>query len=904
MILTFGLALDDPSLPEAPVPNGGRRTLGPQGMLHLLESHLGMGGHPNNNDYLRIEQFRQALRRHLEVAPEAFYRHSFEADQFATAAELLSRRDELLLAGWNFQGESLPHRLLCLAAIEALLEEGRPTSLAPGFADRFMAVERQLQAGRPPIQRIFINEPESLLPAHWQRLFRYLETLGVQLKWRQEEKASDNQGDLAVLQRLIQQRDGNTARHALRGDGSLLLLRGKRETDLAAWLAALLRRNDAFRPACLIPHKNRSLDNALIQEGLPSMGILSASLARPTLQVLKLVTVFLWTPIDPFKVMEFLSLSVKPLHDDLANRIAMQMARTPGLMGEGWQRAINAFWAELEERSRKDPAIDLAAIRRQYSFWFERRRYDISASVPKEEVITVFGYLERWALQAFEESGSKNNSLLVLYDQARRIRELLEALPETQLTHLELERIVRTIYEPAPVQVEKQEKGHLPYVYEPHAFTGPVDNILWWNFVEREPDHFFSRWYQSERQFLNDAGIYLDQPQDENARLIWQRKRPVLLTRKRLILVIPEYIDGSPVLQHPLYGDLEARLEGEETITYDIDTGRGGAIWEACFDLPGNVDIPLRQLGRPAPFLEVNGSRQLDRRDAETFSSLNALFYYPYQWVFRHKLLLRKSSILSIVPDHTLLGNLAHRFFEELLSSEDIHRMDQRAVETWVDRQADRLFHREGAVLLMYGREPERISFTRRIKHAAWSLINLLQTNGWKVRATEQPLEGSFLNIPVNGRADLVLEKGEELAVVDLKWRGSSYRERVIRNEEDLQLILYSKLLTPDQSWAHSAYFVMEKGRMIARNNLAFREIIPVDPDADPLEVNQRILKRMQATFRWRMQQIREGRIEVRCAHTQPVLEEEYGDELMDLLEMKQEDAPWDDYRTLIYLVD
>jgi hypothetical protein len=200
----------------------------------------------------------------------------------------------------------------------------------------------------------------------------------------------------------------------------------------------------------------------------------------------------------------------------------------------------------------------------------------------------------------------------------------------------------------------------------------------------------------------------------------------------------------------------------------------------------------------------------------------------------------------------------------------------------------DTLLEREGAVLLLYGHEPERAGFLKRIKYAAWSLIDLIRNNGWTVEGTEQALEGRFLGLQVNGRADLVLRRGEELAIIDLKWRGASAREAVIRNEQDLQLVLYAKLLTADQSWAHSAYFILESGRVVARNNRAFGEITPVSPDADPVEVNQRIFNRMAATYHWRLDQIRQGRIEVRCKHTQAELEACYGDELLEILEMKR----------------
>jgi hypothetical protein len=60
----------------------------------------------------------------------------------------------------------------------------------------------------------------------------------------------------------------------------------------------------------------------------------------------------------------------------------------------------------------------------------------------------------------------------------------------------------------------------------------------------------------------------------------------------------------------------------------------------------------------------------------------------------------------------------------------------------------------------------------------------------------------------------------------------------------------------------------------------------------------------MEATYRWRLQQVRSGRIEVRCTQTLEELEEYYGSELLEVLEMKTEDAYFDDYRTLINLIE
>lgn len=906
MRIYFGLSFDDLVHPVPPQTRGGVRHLGPNGLLHVLESYLGLSGHDNNIEYLRIEQYRQALATQLKLTPEAFYADSFQADQFAAATELLSRRDELFLAGWSFlqPTSSCPPRLAALADIEALIRTPEsPVRLAAGYAERFVQVLERLSNDRHPIREIFHHEPLDLLPFHYRRLFRRLESVGVSIAPIPTPPPNDPQTDLGRLRARFDATHPPRDKQTLQGDGSLLILKAKRDMPLAHFLAKLIHKNENYRPLCVIPEKSRLLDHALIQEGLPSLGILTASLSRPTIQVLKLAPVFLWRPIDPYKVMEFLSLAVKPLDDELADRLARKMAESPGLQSEGWRLTVSQYLKELNDRPADDKRRSPEVIRDQYDFWFERDRYDRKGTAPKEDVLSIYQRLGRWARNCFDEDGGVNQSLLFLSEQSKRICELLEALPEEQLTHLELERIVRTIYEPASIQIQPREKGCLPHVFQPQSIFGAADSVLWWNFIQNEPVYFFPRWYEHERRYLQEQDIHPQSPRQQNQLLVWQRKRPFYAARKQLLLVIPGAVNGSEKNPHPLYGDLHAAFANLQDITFDLDSGEGERMLARHFQIPGMIDIDHRMLGRPAPFIHIRTDKPLQKRDTETISSLETLFYYPYQWVFRHKIKLRKSSILSIVNDYTLMGNLAHRLFERLLKPE-VLSWDQPTLRRWMNREAEQLLRREGAILLMYGREPDKVNFLKRVEYAAWSLINLIRDNGWQIAATEEPLQAHFSDTPVNGRADLVLERGAEKAVIDLKWRGGARRERLIRNEEDLQLILYAHLLDTSGNWAHTAYFIMEEGKMIARNQLAFDNCIGAAPDADHREVNERILQRMEETYVWRMKQIEKGTIEIRCERTLEELEDAYGAELMDVLEMKTKDAPFDDYRTLINLIE
>jgi hypothetical protein len=889
--IVFGLGFDYASSHSNMPPEAGVWRLGPQGFVRFFEESMGLGTPADDTAYLRIEQFRQFLQLDLEEQGGAFYQASFLADPFAVAEELLSRRDELLLAGWDFlQDDHTPERLAVLTRLKA-----RETGLAPGFADRFDRVYQALGRRHLPVSAVEVQLPADLLPPVWQRLMRKLQGLGVAVTYGENPApCAPADSDLGRFQRLL---CGTPPTTPLIGDGSLIWIRGKRDTDLAAFIAAWLRKHPEKQPTLLLAGPARSLDNALVLEGLPSLGLQSISLARPALQALKLVPVFLWEPLDPYKVMEFLSLSLKPLDEELALRIARQMAQTPGVFSESWQQMLGQCFATLEAEGG-----DVQAARAAYRFWFERKRYDSQGSVPKPEAIAIFKYLSEWAYSLLR-NGEGAASLGILGAQAARIVELLEALPEHALTRLQLERIVRTIYEPAPIQLRPREAGSLPIASPPAALYESTDELLWWHFAQTEPDYFFSRWSKKERLWLQNHGVETDTPDFQNRLLVWQRKLPVFQTQKRLLLVQPTLVEGKEAQPHPLLADLEAGFGKPDAIHYDMDAGTGLAA-PFLHPLPDFQHLPIHVLGKPNAFIKAPPHAKLDLREAESFSSLQTLLYYPYQWVFRHKLQLRQSDILSILDEGPLYGNLAHRYFELLLQHPELSNWSASDIEAFIDQLTPDLLRKEGATLLLYGREPEQVRLVRKVKRAAVRLIDLIQRNGWSVSATEKNLEGQFSNRTLKARADLLLERPGELAVLDLKWSGAHYREALIRNEEDLQLALYTFLLQDAQLTVHSAYYILERERLIARNQAAFREVQAVSPGADQREVCQRILARIEATLQWRTRQLAGGFIEVRSKQTYRELERSYCDQdMMPLLEMPTENAPFDEYKTLVNLL-
>ncbi|MDX2133972.1 MAG: PD-(D/E)XK nuclease family protein [Saprospiraceae bacterium] len=868
---------------------------GPRRLLEWLEAQLGRSGFPEKTDYLRIEFYRQALQQHLEsVDPQAFYHQSFDADRFSTAHFLLNRRDELLLAGWSFvASEATPDRLRCLASVEVFYRQKTQTAEyeipATGAAERWDAVLRACQTAPLPVTAIQLYDPEELLPAAWQRLLRLAAGQGIPVRYEPAEPGAPADTDLGHWQRRLAGA-ADAGKIPARADGSLLLVRAGRDAEAAAWTAALLARNPELRPLVLLPEMNRQLEQAMLQEGLPALGILSASMARPALQVLKLAPAFLWEPVDVYKIMEFVTLPVKPIDEGLAQVIGRVLAEKPGLFSDTWYGAVLGY---LE---RSDASGE---IRRQYDFWFDRRRYPAEAGVPRREAIGLYTHLQQWALKAVGDAGTGETGLLVLAEQARRIRELLEALPDARLGYLELERIVRTIYEPAPMQLDPVEEGRFDFVHTPGAIVSPVDRLMWWNFrsdtVLAAPDF----WRADERAFLGANGAFLERPDQPVRRTLHRQREAILRTAGQLILVCPERVNGADVSPHLLLGDLDAAFSHLAPLWCPVDDpDLARRIDSQAADVKPVWINPVPPL-RPRPHLQLPDIRRLLPVEYETVTQLESMLYYPHRWFFRQHLRLYPANLLRISADAQLLGNLGHRFLEMLLV-EDLHAMTRSDVYAWIDAQSGPLLEREGAPLLLYGREPERKAFQRKVQQAAWTLVSMLRQNGWTVAHTELPLEGELAGLSLRAKADLVLQREGEWAIVDFKWGGARRRREMIRNNEDLQLMLYAYLLPPPENWPHTAYYILEEGRMIARNRQAFREAQEVGGRDDHAAVCRMILDRIVQTYRWRQQQIMEqGLLELRTARTAPELSALYGD-VLDLLEMKEEDAKWDDYRFLI----
>ena len=221
MRIAFGLHLDGLQ-PEVPRTRAGAATLGPRGLLEVLETQLGLrvpAVHPSEAAFSYLKYLRDSN------SPDRFYRRSLDVDEVNVARTLLDWREQWYEAGWDGTfPDGAPGRLADMAAVEGLAVDCVP----PSVGERLRRVAETLSERTTQIEHVELHTPFEDFPHAWQRVLEVLPcTPSPSLEIAALAPADS---DLACVQtRLLKMaRDelpGGGVRETLKGDGSLIVVK-------------------------------------------------------------------------------------------------------------------------------------------------------------------------------------------------------------------------------------------------------------------------------------------------------------------------------------------------------------------------------------------------------------------------------------------------------------------------------------------------------------------------------------------------------------------------------------------------------------------------------------------------------------------------------------------------------
>ncbi len=783
MRLVFDPDFDSGAWPGACCPAdaaAGRAWVGPEGLLGILETQLGLAV-PHASEADRVASLVPRLFQH-----DRFFGASARVDPWATALRLLQWRERLWEYGWRGEGLG-EQRLIELAEVTL----GLPLA----GSQRLEAVAGWLHTRPTDIEFIEILVDACTLSPAWSQIFRRLASKGTQIVWRALAEAPAV-GNLHALRR-------GPAQISI-FDQSIQLFRPNGPREAARMLAAALAADPGFNETVFIS-PDGMLDEALTELGLPSLGAPSAHRVSSLSELLAMTIGLSWGPVDPQLAHDWLSLPDNPLPRRLAHDLLLSLEKWPAVGNPQWQALIGENTQDHDQT---------AAVTRTVFDPLAERSHELRV----RDLFPRIAVVEEWAKHRAFTSPAHQEVL----DQCHTLRRRFELAELARLSAPALDAVLASVVGRGDSARGKALAGYAS-VGHPGGIAGPARRTIWWGFLGNASQRQTGVILRAkERAALLGIGVVIPTQGDEIRHQAARARRPLYQTTESLILVAPERDEtGEQAHPHPVWDEIVGRLvEPRDARHLLVDTPRLRAPI-------ARRAMPLVVL--PTPAREQRASFPITTRPIESPTSLSKLLGCSFAYALEYVGHVRSRRPSRPAVDNRLFGQLAHEVLARVAAGDGLTRPDAGA------RALDllgQLLPTHGAILLLPGHQQELVQLREAIAGTANMLMLLIQADLLRVHSVETALSATLALGSLEGTPDLVLQDSEgRLILLDLKWSGESYRCDELRAGTSLQLSAYARLLTEGGAVVRTVgYVVMRSHRILVRGAaLSFSQVVRPD---------------------------------------------------------------------------
>ncbi|MBF0238959.1 MAG: PD-(D/E)XK nuclease family protein [SAR324 cluster bacterium] len=865
MKILFGTHLDQAVYPDLLDCNksmalAGHKICGINGFVEELEMRLGLKGSWASQS-LRVELYRQRLSA---IVAGSFFEQSFQKDELGTTSTLLQWRDDLILRGFDFKERpDCPHRLKTLIQAEHFQDSTIPI-LPPGFSDRIRMIMNTLINRKDVrtcgITSIELCEPLNSHATPWKQLLTLLESGGIALRVKNTPvpETIDDLGKLRHLLRKVLETGKMNDSPQLDGDGSLVILRTATESLAADAMFNNLSVLSTSHPLLLVPDSNALLPHINREHGFPSAGFSSRSSHRPVLQLLPLSFALLWKPVNVKHLIEFLALPHSPVGKLLSRKLLAAVVRLPGIGGTEWEKCLEGVSREIVRD------------------WFEGDHFDRKAGILRHAVIQRLNMLDAWCFK--EMQGFRNTNdihyLPVLQNQIFQLRTIIETNPRSLWLETDLKQLIALIQESGhSLDDNTRQVGHLPYVHHPQCIMEPVEQLIWWNCTQNFVPVFPRLpWQRTEREYLQTSGTVLPTLEEQGRELLKNLSDPVMKTIKKLILVIPDSIDGQTTSPHPIYDVILSAFNSSEIHKIEfqaMDWINGTQNPRLLMPLKTDT-IPMKPLHQPKRWWKLENPQLIQPRKQESPTSIEKFLLYPFKWLFEYHARL-KTGLIFQISDAPLPGllaeNITKQLWEEKLLLSD---MDDSSFKKCIAEMLENMIPREGLYYALPAKEIERQRFLEQLQQSLCALRDLLKINGWDIETMQKKVMGMFGSTPVSGTIDMILvNQNGDHAIVDLKWSKSMNKfKKAIQENTAWQIMFYARMFDVLKT-IPMTYYHFNRSQMLTSFSC-----FPTDHQGVQIVIPDENLttaafwNRMENTWNWRLNLLNQGWVEVNIDQT------------------------------------
>lgn len=709
------------------------KAIGDAGLLDLLELRFGLKS-VENKAIDRILEYKSALEK---VGADAFYRDAFKKDPLATAKEILSWRDALVMEGFSAEKEYGSPRLKKLAEAEKYFH-------LAGIPERWKKVLSH--AVKDSVgESIVVHYDINLLP----RLIREtLTKIGV------EKGLYDNLG--------------NDKGFALDAVGKKIIIRYfGTVVEAYRWAAD---HNDCEAVICSEPFKL----NAILRNREKPQVEANAGGDSSILQLFRLGLLLLERPVNVNNLLEYLRAGYSPIPGE--QRYALfRVLRSEGGRGKKWNDTMSKY-------------KDVPALRTFLSSLLDAEvTSDGKESRVSKEVVTEWCHsLADWAKDMVsEERKAYQMELIGLCEDLGRVVDS-ESGDTVDVNYVL--KAVKTLYNPTPFKKDKAMAQSWDVVDSHRNFIDEPESLLWLKcnggLGTVNPYSFL---FQEE---VEEMGL---KPMTDYIRYDFNLLVRLLGKVKRIELCACDFDSGSALEEHPAV--TLCKLTDKKVLT-EIDMRASGESQSSgvfTHPLAVNLGMDMYPRQRDDKGEETSEETHLSATGIET------LINYPYDFVLSKKLGFQDLSSLQLPEMIPTQGTVAHYVFERILKDTggDLKKMRSLLQPDVFAKLVDEAAKEKGEILFMPEHRTLFVHFKGTVRKSIGCLLDILEQSKLTPKDSEVTLNEDLDGVShISGSVDFyALTEEEKIVVIDFKYsKGSHYIDK-LKEDKSIQLEIYSEAL-------------------------------------------------------------------------------------------------------------
>ena len=847
------------------------------GLVNLLELRLGLH-YEDVPGQERVAHYYDAVCKYMAAHPNNVMAASFRTAGLSTAKAMLSWREELRGAGWDFDGKEISKRLAVLIGVEEYFRKQDGCDMA----GRLHIVTDQVAFQKLDCKDMVIEMAvaKDLLKPTVKALVDVLESQGAKIE--QAAGVSDSDNNLSKVRKLI----------ASKQKGKITL--DKDDDSIQIWKFAddrlaceYLSYNSMEDVDVWINADNKQMDNWLMLMNKALTGSVTADCTPQLTQLFVMGLGMFANPLNVNTLIEWLNMPVHPFDKFFRSVLADCIVTEGGYRNETCKAKIDQFiegeFVYLNDEEKALPEEEQEKIRlkdkknRQKQVAVFLPALESSNAINTEDVKQFVIELSSWAHQHAHMMAKEPNNeqwveqLMTVSAMCEAFRILLETVETDTIDYKTIDSWMSTVYEKGAYTNAIAERGCRTVVDSPAKIASVANKTVWMGVDgDTSQGQECAFLYPSEKAKLVEQMFMHPWAEDaENNYHEQVMMTPLRMTSGQLILVVRERMGGEQTLKHPLIVRLEQQVENIEDFVVRPSIG-----------MEDRHAAKKVTKGGVVPELQFEHADKIQWPDHLSPTKIGTLVEYPFDYMMDQLLGITSDGKAKMADAKTTKGNVAHAVIEELFTPRDKKRYSTpEEIEIRIQNEYEKAYCKvleaKGAVLQLAENKLAEKLLHEQLRSCLDTLLEILKENELKVTGCETNVEcqmdfglpkatdkdGNIKDRDMVGFIDMTLEdKDGHPVVFDFKWTtwAKGYQDKLSENRS-VQLELYRMMLGREKKdeVERVAYFLMPEARLYSQEKFKGRnchQLTPANRD--------NIVEQLKQSAKYRMEQIKSGVVE------------------------------------------